>query len=1143
MKKKHELLGLWQVHALKKTMKVMRLTLIMMLVFGFQLVAENSHAQTEKITLNLERATVETILDEIEKQSDYVFLFSKELINLSNVKGINVKEKGVMEVLDILFAGSGINYRIIDNKIILTMDDYKVQQTLQESIKVTGIVVDDTGEPIPGANVYLKGTTTGTITAIDGSYHIEVPAENAVLVYSFIGFVDQEIQVAGRSKINITLVTEHTGLDEVIVVGYGTKKKTNLTGSVQQVSSKELADRVVVDPVKALQGAIPNLNITYSSGQAKSVPDINIRGVESLTGGQPLIIIDGIAASVDQFMELNPNDIESVSTLMDAASAAIYGARAAFGVVLVTTKNAGEEDLQVSYNTNVAFRNPTIMPEFELDPYIVMQHRQEGTGAWYTLVDDWDLLKQMADEGTEVMLNPKNPENWLYAGRTNWYDEAIKKNAFSQMHNLSVSGRSDRASYYLSGGYSQQDGVFKYGNDLFDKYNMRAKLDFEMTEWLTLSNNTSYNYDVFDQPSQGFNIAGLYDYSTTGIIRNPDGSWTDSGASLFGAATEGGRSVSHNSRFSTAFTAKASFWDNLLTLTGKASFMRGNWTQRTHWLPVEYKTGPEKIKTHHPLADARRKAYADRRNVYDIYADLDKSFLEHNLHLLVGYNQEYFYEEGFSAYQKNLISPSVPSIDLATGDKEVGEYITDWATRSAFFRFSYDYAGKYLVEFNGRYDGTSRFPKDDRFGFFPSVSIGWNIANEGWLEGINEYLSSLKPRFSYGNLGNQDVGAYAYLPLMDNGKTYSILAGGKHDQQTTIYKPGIVSGSLTWERVQSTNYGVDFGFLNNRLTGSFDYYHRATLDMLTKSKQLPGVLGTSEPQENAADLITKGWELVVGWKHKFNLAGSPFNYNLGFTLADSRTWVTAFDNPDGKLSDFYAGYEIGTIWGFEVDGLFQTPEELADHANQSSFWTYPDKVTPGPGDIKFKDLNGDGIIRYGQTVNDLQDQRIIGNDRPRYTTGIRANANWKGFDFGMFWQGVLKQDWYPTSALFWGLNSKPWTNLQTYHYNNSWTPDNPGAYMPRLKGYAASGWSGSEMLRKNTRYLQNYWYLRMKNVTLGYSLPKALISKVNISQIRVFVTGENLITFTGLTNPNIDPESWGKYPMQKIISGGLSVKF
>jgi len=1017
-----------------------------------------------------------------------------------------------------------------------------------QEITITGVVTDaETNEPLPGANIIVKGTNVGQISDFDGNYNITVPSTSSVLEFTFMGFITQDIVVGNNTTIHVIMQPDAQSLEEVVVVGYGTKKKANLTGAVQQISSKELEDRVVIDPVKALQGAVPGLNITYSSGQVNSTPNINIRGFESLSGGTPLIIIDGVPATVYQFTELNPSDIASVSTLMDAASAAIYGARAAFGVVMVTTKVASHDKLQVSYDMNISLKNPLNVPEFILDPYLVQENRVLGGGGWYDLNSvwgnsDWDLLRQMSEDGTEVMINPADPTQYLYAGRTNWYEEAINKNALTQIHNLSISGRNEKVSYYLSGGYSNSEGMFKYGNDDFDKYNLRTKLDFKINDWLTVKNNSSYNADEYDQPSQGFNFSGLYHNSTTGTIRNPDGSWTRSGASTFGAASEGGRSTSSGSRFSTIFSAKGSFWDNLLSITAQASFMRGNWSYSKYWLPVEYKNGPELTGVYSPQTGAKRSAYQARQNVYDVYADVIKSFGDHNLHLLVGYNQEYRYDDSFNASRKDLISPSVPSIDLATGDREVGESITDWATRSGFFRFSYNYKNKYLLEVNGRYDGTSRFPEDDRFGFFPSVSVGWNVAKEDfWSGGIENIISTLKPRFSYGSLGNQDVGAYAYLPTMSSGKTSSIITG---EQQTTLYAPRLVSGSLTWETVQTINFGLDFGLFKNRLTGTTNYYERSTLDMLTKSKQLPGVLGTSEPQDNAADLITKGWDLSLSWRDNFDLSESTFSYNLGVILADSRTWITEFDNPNGNLSDYYTGYEIGTIWGFEVDGLFQSEEEIANHANQSSFWSYPDKTPPGPGDIKFTDLNGDGMIKGAQTVNDLQDERIIGNSNSRYTIGITSGASWKGFDFSMFWQGVMKRDWYPGSISFWGLRSSPWSNLQKDNYQNTWTPETPNAYLPRVKGYAASRWSGAEMLRANTRYLQNAWYMRLKNVTFGYSMPSNWTDKMNISKLRFYISAENIVTFSGLTNPNIDPETLGTgYPLQSLYAFGLNLKF
>ncbi|QTD37294.1 TonB-dependent receptor [Polaribacter batillariae] len=1043
-----------------------------------------------------------------------------------------------------VFLKSGNSIKVISFLLLLLF----AHQGWAQSIKITGSVKDaETNEPLPGASVLIKGTTTGVVADFDGKYEIIVPSKKSILRFSFVSFLTQEIVVGEKTNINVTLQPDSQALDEIVVVGYGTRKKANLTGAVQTISAKELENRVVVDPLKALQGALPGLNITYGNGRPNELADINIRGFESLSGGAPLIVIDGIPSDIRQFTELNPSDIESVTTLMDAASSAIYGARASFGVVLVTTKSAKKGKLSVSFDTNTSYRNALHVPEYILDPYTVQENRVTGAGGWYDLRSvwgnsSWDLLRKLSDEGTEVIVNPDNTNRYLYAGRTEWYKEAINKNAASTIYNLSLSGSNDKVSYFMSGGVSSTDGAFKYGKDTFDKYNLRTKLDFKASDWLTISNNSSFVLDEYDEPSQGFNFNGLRNQPTTDVIRNPDGSWTQSGASIFGRSSEGGRATTSNSRFSTFFTVKGSFWEDLLTVTARASYMKRDRMYGRYSLPVSYNNGPNSGGVLGALTVARREAIQTVQNVYDVFADLKKSFGNHNLHLLVGYNQEYRSQVRFFAERRDLISTSVPSLELATGDRDVEEEIWDWATRSGFGRFLYDYKGKYLLELNGRYDGTSRFSKNDRFGFFPSVSIAWNIAKEDFFKDIaGEYISSLKPRFSYGSLGNQDVDSYAYLASMSSRETTTIIGG---NQQTTLLSPGLVSGSLTWETVRSTNFGLDFGFFNNRLTGIANYYERETLDMLTKSKQLPGVLGTSEPQQNAADLVTKGWDFSLRWRDGFEMKGSRFNYNFGVVLADSRSWITEFDNPNGNLNDYYVGYEIGTIFGFESDGLFQSEEEIANHANQSNYWSYPDKTPPAPGDIKFKDLNGDGVIRGALTINDLQDERIIGNRRSRYTIGVNYGANWKGFDFSMFWQGVLKRDWYPGGLDFWGLRTSPWSNLQKYNHNNTWTPETPDAYLPRVKGYAASNFSGAEILQENTRYLQNAWYMRLKNVTVGYTLPENFNKKMGIDRLRLYLSGENLATFTGLKNPNIDPETLNTgYPMQSLFAFGLNLNF
>ena len=1135
--------------------------MVLMIFLSLMQIQSSAFGQKQRLSLHVQNATVKSVFKVIEKESEYAILFKDNQVDLNRKITIQLQNQPVEKILSQVFKDTDNSFVIKNRHIVVTKKSAVSSTGVQQAkeIVVTGKVCDQKGIPLPGVTVIVKGTTTGVITDINGKYALKVPSISSSLMFSFVGMKSVEREVNGRSLINITLMEETTGLNEVIVVGYGTQKKTNLTGAVQSVSSSELKDRPLTSATAALQGVIPNLNISYSSGVANATPTLNVRGVTTLSrkdangntiDAEPLIVIDGVPASIEEFTQINPSDIESVSSLMDAASAAIYGARAAYGVVLVTTKSAGQEAIQVAYHSNVSFKRPIIIPEFEMDQNTVMRAKVAATGGWYTLKDvygisDWDFLDRVtAGEEEQVVINPEDPTKWLTAGRTNWYDAAMKKYSVTQNHNVAISGRGNKTSYYFSGGYSRQDGIFNYGNDIFDKYNLRGKISFDVTKWLKISNNTSYNYDFYDSPSQGFNLSTLHNTPTLNVITNPDGSWSESGAALFGAASDGGRSYIRNSRYWTSFTAKADLIKDMLWVTAKGSFMRSTKSRKAHWLPVEFKRGPEEKGMVHPVKDVQREASTARQNVFDLYADFDKTFNQHHVHVLVGYNQEYRYDDWFSAYRKDLISASVPSLNNATGDKELDESISDWATRSGFFRVNYDFAGKYLFEVNGRYDGTSRFSKEDRFVFVPSASLGWNLHKEDFFQPLSNVVTILKPRISYGLLGNQNVSAYHYIASMGNGKTSSILNGGEYDKQLTIYAPPLVSGSFTWEKVETKNIGVDFGLLNNRLTGTYDYYHRATYDMLTPGKQLPAVLGTDEPVENAADLLTKGWEFTLSWKDQFKLGGDRFNYSARFSLADSRAWITKFDNPEGRLNDYYEGYEIGTIWGYEVSGLFQSAEELANHPNQSAFWSYPGKNPPGPGDMKFEDLNGDGEIRGGQTIYDLKDLKKIGNSRSRYHTSLRVSADWKGFDFSAFAQGVLKNDWYPSGYYFWGLNAGPWTNLQTWHHENSWTPENRDAYLPRLKGYAASWWSGAEMVRPNTRYLQNGAYIRLKNVTLGYSLPQHLLERMKVAQVRVFVAGENLLTWTGIKNPNIDPETaGGAYPMQRMFTCGVSVKF
>jgi TonB-linked SusC/RagA family outer membrane protein len=1131
-----------------KTFMVMRMTIIIMLFSVTQLLAVESYSQSTKISLNVENKSVKEVLGSIQKQSEFFFMFNSKIVDVERKVNIRVKNEKISKVLENLFINTDISYTVIDRQIVLFSNSTIVQQ--QQKKKLTGRVTDNNGVPLPGASVVIEGSTEGVIANVDGFFMINVPESAKMLTVSFIGMKKQNVEIGNKTIFEIALEPLIVGLNDVVVVGYGTQKRANLTGAVGSIDPKVIKDRPVSNIGVALQGEISGLTVSVSSGRSTAVPDLNIRGFTSLNGGSPLIIIDGIPSDADAFARLNVNDVESISTLMDAASAAIYGARAAYGVILVTTKKGEGTGIKVSYNTHFDFRRPNNIPQFMMRQDTALMLRVQGTGTWYTLADiygsnDLDYLHKVTmGEAPTVRLNPDNNKYWQYAGRTNWYEEACKT-GISQRHDVAISGTSGKTSYYFSLGYYDQDGVFKYGNDILGRYSFRGNVDIQAAKWLTFSNNTSYVLDNYNQPSEGLNMNSLFSTSTLDVPKNPDGTWTSSGASVLGSLQEGGRAISNTEAFNTIFTMKGEFFKKLLTVTGRASFSRTSYDYRTYSLPIYYETGPGlPLSAINPTTSAEHDASSTNQNVFDVFADLDKSFNKHHIHYLLGYNQDYWYSDSFSAYRQNLISSSVPSIQLATGVPTVGEGINDYATRSVFTRFSYDYDQKYLFEMNSRDDGTSRFPKNDRFGFFPSVSLGWNIAKENFFSPIAPYLNVLKPRFSYGNLGNQDVGYYSYLSTMGNGKTSSLLNGQTYDQQLTIYAPGLVSGSLTWEKVRTTDFGVDLAALNNRLTATIDYYQRATTDILTKSKTLPSVLGTTEPQANAAASITKGWELTLTWRDKFKLGNSDFKYNIRFAISDSRAWITNYDNPDGKLSDYFKGYELGTIYGFVSKGLFQTPAELANHANQSSFWSYPGYTVPGPGDIKFEDLNGDGVIKAGTTIKDMEDYKVIGNSSIHYPASVRFDFSWKGFDLSAFVQGVLKRDYYPTDNYFWNIYQSPWTNIQQYVFDNMWTPTNTGGYMPRIKGYAASWWSGAEMLQPNTRYLQNAAYVRLKNLAIGYTLPNSLTSRLKIQTVRIYFSGENLMTWTGIKNPNLDPETLGgNYPLQRTYVVGLNVNF
>lgn len=1025
------------------------------------------------------------------------------------------------------------------------------------NINIKGQVVNEQNEPLAGASIKVDGSMIGTVSDANGNFFMVVPEKSQLLI-SYVGYQSQKISIGNQTFLRIKLISENNSLEEVVVVGFGTQKKINMTGSVDAVSSKQLESRPLNNVTTGLQGLIPNLNIANPSGRASTASTFNIRGITSLNGGEPLVLVDNVPFTASEVSRINPTDVESVTVLKDASSAAIYGARAAFGVVLITTKTPQGNKMNVTVNSNVGFRTIGKMPELVTDPYQVMLNKHQAAVPLYNLYPD--ALRVYAKKRSEdlslpsVIIDPTTPSNWAYYGNTNWIKEAYQQSAPTYNSNIAISKRAESLSYYFSADYYQQDGLLKYGNDVYKRYNIRAKVDLDVTKWLTFTNNTQLSFTDYDSPVfiDGNFFWNVNRTNSLDVPRNPDGSWTSSGAGLLGRLQDGGRSKSSITELQSSFGAKATIIKGIFDIKGEATFRRGASLTRAFDVPIPYKTGPNNpiLNTGSTTSWAQNTNANTDYSVFNVYGDFHKSFGQHSLQVLAGFNQEYRKSISSSISRNNIISTTLPSIGLSTGTMSSSESITDWAVRGLFYRLSYDYKNKYLLELNGRYDGTSRFPEGKRWGFFPSVSAGWVVSDEEFIRSINSnnYISLLKLRGSYGILGNQaSVGEYDYIPSMASSQVSQILGTSR---PLTVNAPGAVSGNFSWENIATVNIGVDLAFMRNRLQVNFDQFTRYTNDMLIPGKTLPAVFGTSVPKENAGDLKTTGWEFRLGWRDQFNLGKSPFQYNVAFNLADSRSYITRFDNPNKLLNQYYEGQEIGEIWGADIIGYFQNQDQIKNSPDQKAMGAAEQSYQFFVGDPIFADRNKDGIVNKGQkTANDPGDLYKIGNSRPRYTFGMDMGASWKGFDLRVFLQGVGKRDWYPdaSNVYFWGVFAQPWTNVTVQNLDH-WTPETPNAYFPAIRAYTAEN-SGEQLSLPNTKYLQNAAYMRVKNITVGYTLPSSLLKKAKIDKVRLFVSTENIFEIT-YTKVKLDPETLGSgstanavYPFQRTYAFGLNLNF
>jgi TonB-linked SusC/RagA family outer membrane protein len=1082
--------------------------------------------------------------------------------------------KGVLLLFTAVLASSPLRVHAVDKIPAVT-----VTEQIGTKILVTGVVVDKTGSPLIGATVHEKDKNNGTVTDTNGKFTLSAPPDG-VLVVSYIGYLNKQIPIKGKSILKIELEEDAEMLNEVVVVGYGAQKKVNLSGAVDQISMAQLEQRPIVDLAKGLQGMVPNLNIDFVSGEPGKAPNINIRGEASINGGSPLILIDGVAASAEEMNRLLPEDIETLSVLKDASSAAIYGARAAFGVILITTKQGKGDRIQIDYNNNFSWKRPSSLTDKTSDPYIYLKLKNIAVlnTPWSSghVTDDEHLewARQRSDnpDGTEaIRLNPLDKTQWDYMGNRNWTNYFLDKSTFSQSHQAAISGATPNTKFYLSAGVDNEDGVFSgvVNNDKYIRYSMRGKVSYKVFDWLSISNNTSFVSTTRKKPSY-YNLNDFYDAEPHDVDVNPDGTWanTELGKAL-AQLVDGGEEKTVYDRLQSTFSAEAGFWKRMLTLNANFTFEKGHQDYDQYKVKYHIGYGPDDIREQ---GDSRayKANTSDLYTVLDLYATFNKAFGKHALTGILGFNQEYNRWNKFSAQRNDIISTSLPSIALSSGEQYVNESYKDWAIRGLFFRTNYIYNNRYIFEINGRYDGTSRFPKNKRFGFFPSGSVAWRIDSEPFFQPLLNLVSQFKLRASYGALGNQLVSEYGYIPSMSS-QLGSYLIDGKLQQ--TVTAPGLVSPDYTWERVRTLNGGMDIGFINNKLTASFDFYRRDTKGMLTLGKELPGVLGKTEPKENAADMKTIGWELSLTYKDQFQLSGTPLNLSARFILSDNRSWITKFDNPNKNLSQYYEGQRLGEIWGLQSDGFFKNKEEIAALDETDIIpWGALDIVEGWP---KYKDLDNDHRITKGTTVDKPGDLSIIGNSSPRFRFGFNLNMEWKGIDVSAFLQGIGKRDYYPLSYLYWSFYQQPYTGGQVHAFdfyrgatdsdvemakhsqayiNAGLADQNLNAKYPVFQAWLAdknlgTGINAMGLAIPQTRYMLNGSYLRIKNITLGYTLPSVWTQKIHISRLRIYASGDNLFEWSGLKK-YFDPESVTNessfgyvYPFNRQYSFGVNITF
>ena len=1059
--------------------------------------------------------------------------------------------------------------------------------------EVSGKVLDAQQQPIIGAAVMLSGGgNVGAVTDLDGVFSLKVPAGDVVLDVSCLGYASKLVPVPNtQSSLTIVLEEDKMMLEETVVVGYGTQKKVNLTGAISVVDDESLKDRSSHNLVTMLQGSVPGLNITTQSGNPGSSGKLNIRGFTSINQSDPIVLIDGAIGDLE---DVNPNDVESISVIKDAAAAAVYGGRAAYGVILVTTKTAKDSDgkATIRYSGRLGWEEPTTSTDYEDRGYWSVYTldtfwKTQAAGSPYTGYTQKDMMELLArvNDKTEhpdrpwVVKEVRNgKEQWIYYCNTDWYHEMFVDRHPVQQHSVSVSGGNKAVKYFISGGYDRQTGIIKKHPDVFQKYNLRAKIDAKINKFIKLSNNASF----FNSDYSFIGVGNIQDvfrnlrHSPASFpLFNPDGSGLYNNPLIVGGnynvangrqiVFEMGKHKNQDKKFNFANTAEITITPvEQFNLVGNFTYKRVHTTNMNRTVNIPYGIRPGVFDKY--VTGAGLNELTERSRTYNylsgnVFGTYEDTFNDaHNLKVMAGFNVETYLYKNITASGQNLSDEYLNDLSLVTPD-DTGATVTsvtggqsEYALMGFFGRVNYDYKGRYLFEASGRYDGSSRFAAGHRWGFFPSASAGWRISEEPFFKNAKRTVNNLKLRGSIGTLGNQNVDNYAYMRTVsvNTFDAFTFGEGVNNAQYANISAPN--SGSLTWETTYQYNVGLDAAFLQNRLNFTAEAYIRDTKNMLVRGNALPSVYGASAPKENSADLRTRGYEISLSWRDSFNLAGKEFSYNVSGSISDYDSHITRYaNNPNRSLTDYYVGQEIGEIWGFVVDGLFQTDEEAKYYQeNVCDALTYvgTNRMQGGflAGDLRYVDLDnvpnpdtGYNQITLGKnTVDDPGDRKLLGNSLPSFMYGINLGFNWMGFDVSAFFQGVGNHYFYPPgmNIAFWGSYSYAYYTafMPRDFMKTVWSEENKDAYFPRARVYSSTG---GELAPVNSRYLQNVRYLRFKNLTVGYTLPKKWTDAIHVDKIRFYFSGENLCYWSPIKKYTkyLDPESAYRRVTDKTSTG------